>query len=403
MPILLRLQSVAVLYSDSYRGLPNVGWVVAGVVLLNTAGRMVSTFLALYLSISMQLSSTWIGLIVGAFGAGAIIGAIVGGRLCAKVSTHAIMIASLVGTSVGYIGLYFVNDPVAFMTVLFFGSCFEGAFRPAMNVVILETAKPSDRPRCYALYQVSLNLGYAIGAAAGGVISAIQFSLIFWVDGLTGFLAALCLLFWGRRNIPSSPADPDEQPSRSGSPWRSPAFLILTVVAILYYLVLQQRLATYPLYLVTHYGFDSRGVGILFAVNAIMIGFAAVFVADRLKAVDHRLTAAIGVLLLCGGFAVLPFGDTQFFVFLAMIVMTVGEMLFLPAFMGLVYACADGKRAGEFMGILLSISATCRVVGPMAGIWIAESFGNKSLWAACGALGIIAAAFLFLPVRRRLT
>lgn len=392
-------RSIVVGYLAGFRGLPSAGWMIAAVVFLNTAGRMVTTFLALYLAGELHLTSIWIGVIVGSYGAGTIVGALAGGRLCAVASPRILMASSLVGAGIGYLALLGATTPPVFLGLLFATATLEGGFRPAMNVLLMQSVKAADRTRCYALQQVALNLGYALGTILGGLISLFEFSLIFWVNGLTVIAAALIVYVWQDRKITSPDADGSVELTGAMSPWRDRRFLLLALVAVFYYAVFHQRLSTYPLYLVSAYAFDGAQVGFILAAQSVLIVAASVFVTDRIKAIDGRIVGAIGVFLLCVSFAAQPLSPLKGYAVTLAMAMTIGEILAAPALMGLVYARASGRRAGEFLGIFLSVNNICRALAPMFGLWFAEALGYTALWAICGACGLIGAGLLLAPLR----
>jgi predicted MFS family arabinose efflux permease len=395
--LLATLKAIIAGYVSGFRGLPRASWIIAGVVFLHTAGRMVTTFLAIYLASELHLTGAWIGAIIGSYGAGTIVGAFAGGRLCAVIAARTLMAASLLGSGLGYAMLSMAAAPSVFLMLLFATATLEGGFRPAMNFLLMQNVEAEDRTRSYALQQVALNLGFAVGTVAGGVLSLYQFLLIFWVNGATCILAAVAVYMWrGDEHIRSGNAQPGSL-SVNISPWRDRQFLFVALAAVCYYAVFHQRLSTYPLYLVSVYLFDTAQVGLILAAQSVLIVAASVFVTDRLKAVDGRVVGAIGVFLLCVSFGLQPLSDMKVFAVALAMTMTMGEVLAAPALMGLVYGRASGRRAGEFLGIFLTMNNISRSLSPMLGLWAADAFGYAILWAMCAALGLVAAALLLRP------
>ncbi|WP_193370935.1 MFS transporter [Pelagibius marinus] len=391
-------------YLSSFRGLPRTVWALAGIVLLNATGRMVSIFLVLYLSINLQLTTGWISLIVGVYGMGAVIGAFVGGRLCRRFSQYRVMAGSLFGGGVSFTALYFLSDIVMFTSMLLVAACFESAFRPALVALMMDTTESSERARRYALYQVALNVGLAVSAAIGGSIALFDFSLIFWIDGFTCFAAVLCLrsctsLGSDRARALESRAERKiEVPSLS----RNPKFLLLICLALAHYMIAFQQLSTYPLFLTSHYGLDSAEIGSVLAAGSAFLTCFLILITDRLKSIDHKLTAALGSIVLGAGYAMLPLGHSISFAFVTILVITAGRILFLPTFTEVMYACGGRERAAEVIGIHFSITSVCRVVAPIIGLWTMSAFGQTDLWLACGVLGVIVAAALFALSTRRI-
>ena len=389
-------------YLNSYRNLPSSAWNVAAIVLVHNSGRMVSIFLAVYLLLELKLSEQWIGIIVVAFGLGAVVGSVLGGWLAVRMPPERTVVISLVLLGLGFIVLSAIRDPVQFTVLLFFCSAFDGMFRPPVMLILMADAAPRDRPRCYALYQTSLNIGYAVGAAIGGMLAEIYFPLIFWVDGATSLCAALCLvcLVKPQSRAPGPSSLPDEGQTIRRVNW---PFLILCCVGFLNYCVINQRLSIYPLYLTTDYGMQPSTYGAMMMFNSLLIAAIGVLMTDWLKAFDQRLTVAMGSLLICGSFAMLPGGNTIHFAFLASVVFTFGEIMFLPSIVSLVYYWSQHQQAGRSIGFYFATQSACRALGPTVGIWSVSLLGSTLTWLGCGLMGVLTVVLVlgFLPEDRK--
>lgn len=367
---------------------------MAGVVLVHNAGRMVTTFLAVYLFTELGLSEHWIGLIVTAYGSGAVLGSLIGGWLTSRIPPTHVILASLTFVALAFFGLSVIADPVLFTLLLFLGALFDGAFRPPVMLLLMDAAAPEDRTRCYALYQTALNIGYAAGAAGGGLLAEIHFPLIFWVDGGSSLAAAL-LLICLMAGDPTRKADEAPGKDRSGGRRSlNGPLLLLCAVGFLNYCVINQRLSIYPLYLTTDYGLPPSEYGALMMINSLLIAAVGVSVTDRLKRFDQRQIAGAGTLLLCGSFALLPAGNSFEFAFFTCIVVTFGEVLFMPSVVALVYQWSRKESAGRSIGLFFAVHSACRALGPLAGVWSFSLLGTTATWLLCGALGVASALLL---------
>ena len=65
-------------YRAAYSGLPAEVWWLSGVLLISRAGTMVAPFLSLYLTQELLLTKVGTGVLIGCYGAGGAVGALLG-------------------------------------------------------------------------------------------------------------------------------------------------------------------------------------------------------------------------------------------------------------------------------------------------------------------------------------
>ncbi len=93
------------LYKNAYGGLSQSTWWLALVMLINRSGTMVVPFMTIYMTQHIGVSISKAGFVMSLFGAGAVIGALIGGRLTDKLGYYYIQITTLVGGGIMFIVL----------------------------------------------------------------------------------------------------------------------------------------------------------------------------------------------------------------------------------------------------------------------------------------------------------
>ena len=92
------------LYRNAYGGLSRDTWLLSFVMLVNRSGTMVIPFMTIYLTQpAMGYSIGQAGIVMGIFGAGAICGGFIGGKLTDKFGFHPVQLTALMGG-----GLFFI-------------------------------------------------------------------------------------------------------------------------------------------------------------------------------------------------------------------------------------------------------------------------------------------------------
>jgi predicted MFS family arabinose efflux permease len=387
-------------YREAFSGLPRPVWLLALVTFINRSGTMVLPFLAIYLTGERGFTTAAAGRALGIYGAGAMAGAFFGGWLCDRLTPRRVLALSLLGQGVGFLILGMLRSRSAILATMLVLSTVGEAFRPASASALARASLMGQQGRAFALNRLAVNLGMSFGPAAGGFLASAGYFWLFVVDGGTCLLAAIFLLaaFRGEETGPAVTLPGEGGEGRS--PWKDPLFLAFLPLNTLLGMVLFQLFSTYPLALHDLYRFPESSIGLILAINTLVISLCEMILVHRLRSRDPLRVAGIGSFLFCLGFALLPLGSSFSFVAGTVMVWTVGEMLSLPLLSGWVAIRAGEKNVGRYMGLFTLSFSIAFVLGPLAGTWIYERYGSPPLWFGCGVTGILVwAGFTFLSTR----
>jgi predicted MFS family arabinose efflux permease len=372
------------------KALPRGVWVLFATTLVNRAGTMVLPFLILYLTRDLGFSASQAGLVLGFYGAGALVSAAISGRLSDVLGPMRVIRDSLFAT--GAILLVFplarTFPSVVAMTVAL--SLASEAFRPASMAVVADLVKHGQRKPAFALTRLAINLGMSVGPALGGFLATISFKFLFLVNGSTALAAGLLLLL-ALRHTPihharaGSEADgPLPMPTRRA--WSDPRLLFFLAALFLLALVFFQHLSSMALYLVRDLHLTEIDYGLLFTINTLLIVALEVPINSATAHWSHRKTLGLGTFLSAVGFGALAFAWDFWSVTATVVIWTFGEMFFFPAMAAYATDIAPASRRGEYMGMTQMAMSLAFAIGPWAGTAVLGAFGGKTLW--LGALGI---------------
>ncbi len=391
-------------YREAVRGLPRDIWVLCAIMLVNRAGTMVLPFLALFLTIDRGLGPAAAGQLVGLYGLGSIAGSWLGGWLSDRLGATRTLLATLLATGFGFLGFLVLESVPQLAAGVFVVAVVSEGFRPAAMTLCAELAPEGTAARAFALMRLAVNLGMAIGPAAGGLLAVYDYDWIFLGDAATCF-AAMVLVWLYLPRVAAGHAGPVEAGApASRTPWRDGPFLLLLLWCVLYASVLFQVFSTLPLYLNRFYGFREDGIGLLLGWNALLIVAFEMLLVQWAGRRDPLRLIALGGLATCAGFAVLPLGRSVALALLSVSIWSFGEMLVLP-FLNVVVAGRAGRRhRGRYMGAYTMSYSLAFVIGPPVGAWVLERFGEGWLWYGSGAVGVlllVMALALSAPLRGR--
>jgi MFS family permease len=387
MVILKRIFS---LYRSAYSGLPKEAWMLSVVEFVNRSGTMVFFYMTLYLTQTFAYTPTQAGQVISAYGIGALAGSYAGGKLTDVMGAYNVQKFSLAITGLTFILLGQLRSYWLITAAMFFlGVCSE-ALQPANATAMSQVCPPELRTKGFALNRLAINLGVTIGPVVGGYLALVDYGLLFWIDGFTCLLAAGVFMLFFKTARPVQDFHAGSTVNRPiQSVWRDVYFLKILAFVFFLGVIFVQLFNTFPLFFRTVYGLKENRIGLLIAVNTVMIVLFEMLLMDALKKRPVGKVIALGALLLGGGFALMPLGRTFLFGCFTVAVWTMGEMLALPSLTALIANHSDDAVRGKYMGLFSFAFALSMVVGPLLGAKIYDSFGPSILWFGCGVAGII--------------
>jgi len=389
------MNKVASLYKNAYSGLSPSTWWLSLVMLINRSGTMVVPFMTIYLTENKHFSIGAAGIVLSLFGAGAICGGFLGGRLTDKLGFYPIQQFTLIGGGILFIVLGQMDSYVSICISTFVLSLINESFRPANAAAIAHYSKEENRTRSYSLNRLAINLGWATGGTIGGIVASYNYHLLFWIDGLTNIGAALLLLFvLSPTRNDATPKKTEKKPSDpSGSPYKDKAYIAFIVLSIMYAYCFFQLFTTMPVFYRKDLHLSTANIGLIMAANGILIVLFEMVLIHNLEGKKNNLYyVTIGTTLVALSYLV--FNIIPHFAWLAtisMLIVTIGEIMSMPFMNSFWISRAKSHNTGQYAGLYTIAWSTAQVLGPGTGGQIAEKWGFTALWWVVGGMCIAAA------------
>ncbi len=392
------LRAVARLYRDAFGGLPALTWLLCTAAFLNRCGSMVLPFLSLYLLDRFGYSAATAGAFLSAYGAGAMVGSLLGGRLSDVLGPVRVQVVTLGTTGVWMLCMTQIDRPVPFAVSVFVLGVLYDAFRPGNITAVALSVEPALRRKALSLNRLAGNAGWAFGPTIGGYLVAVDFRLMFVADGATCGLAALFLAACLRHWHPVRPQRAADD-THHGRPFRDRHFLWLMAANLAVLVAFMQYFTTGTRYLEEVRGYDTRTIGVLLAINPVIITLCEMPVVHLLRARAALPLIALGAVVVGLGYLclLLPLGAAA--IVLAMVVIAGGELLQMPVLGAYVNDHAPAHARGAYNGAYGFTFCLALVLAPWLGGLVYDHAGPAVLWWSCGGLCVIA-AMGFLGARR---
>ncbi len=388
------------LYRDAYSGHPQEVWVLAALTFINRMGTMVLPFLSVYLSTVRGFSLQDAGWIGGAFGLGSFSGSYLGGKVSDKIGAEKVIAGSLVLSGIMFVTIQWAETFWQFWILVFITALFGESYRPALMVSVAKFVPKNQMGRTMSLIRLAINMGFSFSPMiAGLLISTVGYSMLFWVDGSTCFLAGIFLLImsrnWHRKVKKEESIDTTVQPN-DVPPWRNKAFLLFLLATFLMGFCFMQWFHTVPVFIKTEWGFDEGYIGILLAVSSFYIAVVEMPLIHFIERAGKMMKAmTLGLVFIGGSYLVFLFPGSYVLGFLAIALWTTGEILHLPLNSSRAIELSPNSRRGAYMSYFWMAWSLTQITCPIIGLNFADRFGFSSLWVL---LGVIMSISLLLNI-----
>ena len=329
MPAILKL------YQTDYHGLSKETWYLTLVIFINRSGTMVLHFMTMYATQKLGFSIGEAGFIMAFFGIGSIVGAYFGGKITDTAGFQNVQLFALTAGGIMFITIGYITSYAALCAGVLVLSIVNDSFRPANSAAVAFYSNPENRTRSYSLNRLAVNLGWAFGGTTGGFLAARNYHLLFWVDGMTNVFAAILLLFVlkkpARLSLAVSTKNKEKLPLAI-SAYKDKQYLQFVGLTILFGFCFFQSFTLLPVYYKTRLNISEERVGLLMAINGLIITFTEMMLVHNIERKRRPLSSiSFGVWLVAISYIIFNLFYGNFVLALiSTIIITFGEMLSMP-------------------------------------------------------------------------
>jgi predicted MFS family arabinose efflux permease len=271
--------------------------------------------------------------------------------------------------------------------------------------MVADLLPEEKRAEGFGIIRVAFNISVVIGPAIGGFMAARSYLSLFIADAIISLIAASIVMVSLPETKPEAkPGAEHESLAQTFGGYfkvlKDTTFMLFIGACLLMVLVYMNMNTTLGVYLRDVYGVPESGYGWILSLNAAMVVFFQFYTTRRVENRPPLLMMALGTALYAIGFAMYGFVSAYIFFLLAMVIITIGEMIVVPVSQALVARFAPEDMRGRYMAMFGFSWGIPYAIGPlMAGI-VMDNYNPKLLWYATGVVGMLAVAG-FLSLQRR--
>lgn len=331
------------------RGLPAPVPILIVGTFVNKAGSFILPYLTLVLGREFQLADRDTAGLVAAYGVGSLVSIVAGGVLTDRLGRRATLLLSLFGSGLLALAMSAANSVRVFAPLLLLFGFLADLYRPASSAIISDRLSSAERAKGFAALRVAVNVGFAFGMAAGGLLVDWSWRLLFAADGLTtiAFGAIVLAKIGETRPAPGAPGASVVPVSI----WRDGVFAQTLLCSLGFATLVFSFLTVLPLTVTRSAGYPAWVFGALVATNGVIIAVFEVTAVEALRRFRRLRVAALGMFLAGVGFASMGLMMHWAAFLVAMVLWTVGEILAVPQQMAFVSDWAPPQARGRYLGL----------------------------------------------------
>jgi MFS family permease len=322
-----------------------------------------------------------------------------------RVGRRPVILVSLLGTVGSFVVLSFAET----MAMVYAARVLAGFFAASIGTaqaVVTDVTPPSERARGMGIIGAAFGAGMIVGPMIGGIAATFGDKMPFYVVAalaLANFLAAWVRLPESRPPALRKPGWPELRRSLVPTPLRLIAavhdrrmglFLYLFFHLFTAFAVLE---ALITLYVGKEFEKSAFDVALLFAWIGLVLFVTQGFLLRRLvNQAGESILVGIGLVAMGVGLASLALVPSYPWFFASGTIIAFGNGITFPSFTSLYSKACQAENAGELLGQSQAMATTGRIVGPMFGGYIMQTWAPAAPFVIAGAMMLLALVIFWL-------
>jgi len=382
----------------TYREYPRTFWTLVVVTFIDhIGGFLLFPFFALYITKKFDVGMTEVGILFALFAASGLFGSFVGGALTDRLGRRNMIIFSLLTSAFGTLAMGFIDRLEFFYLIAVISGLFSSTGDPAYNAIVGDLLPERQRAQGFSILRVAFNVSAAIGPAIGGLLAARSYMALFVTDAVISSIVAVIVYL----TIPET--KPEAKPGTEGETFkqsfkgyflvlRNTAFVFFILASTLAWTIYMNFNSTLGVYLRDVHAIPESGYGALISLNALMVVFMQFWITRKLEKYPPMLMMAVGTLTFAFGFFMYGLFDSYIWFIIAMVLITIGEMITVPISNAEVINFAPEDMRGRYSAVYGLAWTIPAMIGPYLAGLIMDNYNPNWLWYSCGILGALGAA-----------
>lgn len=355
-------------------------------------------FMTVYMRGEFGISMGTIGLILTIQSAVGIASASIAGMAVDKVGRKGALLLSLGGNSAVFLAMAFTQRVEMWVALLLLWGLFDPIYRVGSQALVADLVPTEQRASAFALLRIIHNLGVSIGPGIGGAILVISYTPVFLIGAATlGFFVLLTGRFVPETLHTIVQAAECEVPAETkaygyGRALRDSRFMAFCASLSLTTMTYLMMMSLLAVYMKDEFGLDEHYFGIMMMSNAALVVAIELWVIRKTSQYRPEYVLTAGALTTAFATALVIGSSTFAMFFVAMIILTVAEILIVPTAMNYATNLAPADMRGRYSSLYGLTWSLGSALGPLLGTQLGEHIAPVATWYGATALSLVASA-----------
>ena len=386
---------------EGFSEYPRQFWLMfVGMILATTGSTMIWPFLMIYASEKLSLPLAIVASLMTISATAGLLSSIIAGPLLDWLGRKWVMVVGLIGNGLCYFILSRADSYGSFALILGASGVFSPLYNVGTNAMLADLFPTRQREDAFALLRMGRNIGVAAGPAIGGFVLSQSYNIGLYGAAAGMLLYGLLLLAFARETLPK--VDKKEGfvlKQQVRGYWEAlmdrpfmglvGSFTLIQMTGALIWVLLS-------VYLKSQFGITEQRYGWLPTTNALMVVFLQVFITRGLKRFSAYKVMVWGAVFYIFAPLMITFSNKFWGFWLAMVVMTLGELVIAPRASAAVANLAPIDKRGCYMSVFGLTWNVASGISPVLGGFLSDLISPRAPWMAGVIFGIAACAAFWM-------
>jgi len=381
---------------EAVREYPRQFWILVGAAFIDRlGGALLFPFFTLYMTRKFAIGMTQVGVVFGVFAISSFIGSMIGGALTDRIGRKSMLVFGLVMSSISSVLMGVIDALPVFIGVALVVGILSETGSPAQQALVADILPEKQRAGGFGIIRVAFNLAVTIGPVIGGFLASRSYLLLFISDAVTSLITAAIAYFalHETRRAPEA-GEPKQSMGETFRGYfkvlRDKAYIWFLIASTLMVLVYLQMNTTLAVYLRDVHSISEQGFGYILSLNAGMVVLFQFSITRWVNRYNPLMVMTAGTLLYAIGFAMYGFVGAYSLFLLAMVIITIGEMMVAPVGQAVVARLAPEDMRGRYMAVFGFSWLIPIAFGPFLAGMVMDYWNPDWVWYLAGIIGLLA-------------